>query len=231
MSGTCRSHAGRRSTRARRIYAATGVQQCRLASSGHALSCHWSCCAHQSHVRLRSAASTGGLPHCLQRPSSSVGQALVSHSARHAGQYFAMVHLYCDTCKRHSDQGRAEESRHFGGNTMRRLAPLVCVLALLTPRPAAPQSGDEQGRPATVSPAPSALTHDAQGRVIIRATRTAQPLTLDGRLDEAAYRDAPPATEFIQQIPDVGAPMTDRSVGVVRRRECLHHLPLLARAS
>ena len=61
-------------------------------------------------------------------------------------------------------------------------------------------------------PAPtSTLIYDSDGGVVIRATRITQPLRLDGRLDEPAYNEVSPITEFIQQEPDVGAPVTEKT--------------------
>ena len=69
-----------------------------------------------------------------------------------------------------------------------------------------------QPAPSAVSVAPtSPVSRDATGRVVIRATRILQPLKIDGRLDEAAYSEVPPITEFIQQVPNNGAPVSERT--------------------
>ena len=47
----------------------------------------------------------------------------------------------------------------------------------------------------------SVLTRDANGRLIVRATRITQPIAVDGQLDEVAYRNVPAITEFVQQVP------------------------------
>ena len=47
--------------------------------------------------------------------------------------------------------------------------------------------------------------------VTIRAINLSQGLRLDGRLDEAVYREVPALTDFIQQKPDEGAPATERT--------------------
>jgi hypothetical protein len=44
-----------------------------------------------------------------------------------------------------------------------------------------------------------------------RAVRAAAPPRLDGRLDDAAWRDAPVLDRFIQRDPDEGAPATERT--------------------
>ena len=54
------------------------------------------------------------------------------------------------------------------------------------------------------------LTRDASG-FTVRATRITTPMTIDGRLDEAVYAQVPAITEYIQQEPSEGAPITERT--------------------
>jgi hypothetical protein len=61
-------------------------------------------------------------------------------------------------------------------------------------------------------PAPAAgeaLSRDADGRVTIRAFRLAEPLTVDGVLDDPVYDQVPAAEGFTQQEPDEGAPVSE----------------------
>ncbi len=51
----------------------------------------------------------------------------------------------------------------------------------------------------------------AFAQVVIGATRVTTPIKIDGRLDDAAYRDVAPLTGFIQQEPHEGAPVTERT--------------------
>jgi hypothetical protein len=67
---------------------------------------------------------------------------------------------------------------------------------------AAPQ---DQVAPADV------ISRDAQGQITIRAVRLAQPLKIDGRLDEDIYRSTAPATGFRQQFPRYGEPATEQT--------------------
>jgi hypothetical protein len=53
------------------------------------------------------------------------------------------------------------------------------------------------------------ITRDGSGQTIIRATRISTPPRLDGRLDDAVYRDVPPIIGFIQQEPREGEPVTE----------------------
>ena len=95
----------------------------------------------------------------------------------------------------------------------------VCALALgLAPAVASAQPASAMavetpiefdGPPAPVPPA--VFARDDQGRVTLRATRLAAPLSLDGALDEASYRDVRPITHFVQQEPFEGRPATERT--------------------
>ncbi len=59
--------------------------------------------------------------------------------------------------------------------------------------------------------APSVINRDGDGRATVRVTRIQQPVTIDGLLDEAVYRDVRSFGDFIQQEPNAGAPSTERS--------------------
>ena len=59
--------------------------------------------------------------------------------------------------------------------------------------------------------APDTINRDEEGRATIRAIRLNQPLQLDGRLDEALYREIPPVNGFLQQYPNEGEPATERT--------------------
>ncbi len=56
---------------------------------------------------------------------------------------------------------------------------------------------------------PETGTRDDEGRVTIRAVRLATPLQVDGRLDEAIYRDVRPVRDFIQTEPHENVPATE----------------------
>ncbi len=45
----------------------------------------------------------------------------------------------------------------------------------------------------------------------LRATRLSEPLTIDGVLEERIYKDTPTIEDFVQQEPDEGAPITERT--------------------
>ncbi len=65
------------------------------------------------------------------------------------------------------------------------------------------------GPPAPVAPA--VMTRDEQGRTTVRAIRLDAAIRLDGVLDEPVYAAVPAVTGFIQQVPDIGAPATERT--------------------
>ena len=80
-------------------------------------------------------------------------------------------------------------------------------------------AGQEAGSPALVPPttagrlaAPSAMiARDAAGAVTLRAVPLTAALRIDGRLDEALYRDVPAISDFVQVEPDEGRPATERT--------------------
>ena len=59
--------------------------------------------------------------------------------------------------------------------------------------------------------APETLARDAAGHATVRAVRLAEPLKLDGVLDEGVYQTTPAITGFIQQLPIEGARATERT--------------------
>lgn len=105
---------------------------------------------------------------------------------------------------------------------MFRSLPMACfcaAAALPLPGEAAAQTADRPLPAAVLSaidgapppPLPATMTRDSLGRATIRAIRLAEPLVLDGRLDESVYRDYLPAEGFIQATPVHGAPSTERT--------------------
>ena len=97
------------------------------------------------------------------------------------------------------------------------LSTLVILVIVTMGLPAAAQPRDDpddllavlRGPPPPVAPA--VVTRDAQGRATVRATRLTAPLQLDGRLDEPVYQTVRSITDFVQQLPDEGAPGTERT--------------------
>lgn len=67
--------------------------------------------------------------------------------------------------------------------------------------------GSIDGPPAPIPPA--VVARDARGRVTVRAVRLDRPLEIDGRLDEAIYQTTLPVEDFLQQVPNEGAPATE----------------------
>ncbi|MYG76176.1 MAG: carbohydrate binding family 9 domain-containing protein, partial [Acidobacteria bacterium] len=91
-------------------------------------------------------------------------------------------------------------------------------------------------------PAPKvgeAVSRDADGRVTLRAFRLAEPLTVDGVLDDPVYDQVPAADGFLQQEPTEGAPISESTrVWVLYDAENLYiaadleeHRPELLRAN
>ena len=58
-------------------------------------------------------------------------------------------------------------------------------------------------------PGPQEVIARNERGISIRATRITTPMRIDGRLDEEVYRQVPAITEFIQQEPQEGAPVSE----------------------
>ncbi len=55
------------------------------------------------------------------------------------------------------------------------------------------------------------MARDDEGRITLRAVRLTAPLDIDGQIDEAAYADLVPISDFIQMEPAGGEPATERT--------------------
>jgi Domain of unknown function (DUF5916)/Carbohydrate family 9 binding domain-like len=58
---------------------------------------------------------------------------------------------------------------------------------------------------------PAIISRDENGRVTLRATRIAEPIVLDGKLDESVYSRVPAVSDFVQQEPHEGEPATEKT--------------------
>ena len=65
------------------------------------------------------------------------------------------------------------------------------------------------GPPAPVAPA--VINRDESGNATVRAIRLTAPIELDGRLDEAIYREEMPISGFMQVLPGDGDPATEKT--------------------
>ena len=82
---------------------------------------------------------------------------------------------------------------------------VLCASGSATAQPIAPSPVADRDLPV----APEVVARDAQGRVTVRASRLSEPLTIDGVLDEAVYREVPPISGFVQQEPIENAPASE----------------------
>ena len=102
------------------------------------------------------------------------------------------------------------------------LATLAVLAALAGPAHAGQQSGQNappadagaaaqpiHGPPPPVPPA--TIARDAANQATVRAVRLTAPLDIDGELDEQVYNDLPPASGFIQILPDEGDVATEQT--------------------
>jgi hypothetical protein len=94
---------------------------------------------------------------------------------------------------------------------------LLLLVAPLSPGLAARVEQDENHDRSVVihGPAPpvppAVVSRDEAGRVTLRATRIAEPLVLDGKLDEEVYARVPAVSDFLQQEPNEGEPATEKT--------------------
>ena len=56
------------------------------------------------------------------------------------------------------------------------------------------------------------LALHAFSQTTIVAKRTAEPPRIDGRVNETIWQDAATITDFVQRVPNIGAPMTEKSI-------------------
>jgi Domain of unknown function (DUF5916) len=105
-------------------------------------------------------------------------------------------------------------------------ALVVCLLAIadvtwaqVPAAPAAPEAArparrqfNMPGMPDPPPPVmPNVISRGDNGRVVVRATRLDHPLVVDGVLDESLYTTVKPVSDFIQTVPDEGAPATEKT--------------------
>ena len=91
---------------------------------------------------------------------------------------------------------------------------LVCAWLCLPAAPASAQSAGAASGPIDGPPPPvppRVVARDALGQVTIRATRIAEPIVIDGALDEPVYRTVEAIGDLVQQEPHEGRPATERT--------------------
>jgi len=59
--------------------------------------------------------------------------------------------------------------------------------------------------------APEVMARDSEGRITLRAPHLAEPIVLDGKLDDPAYSAVKPVTGFTEQEPDEGEPASEET--------------------
>ena len=104
---------------------------------------------------------------------------------------------------------------------VRRAALAAAVLSLVSASAAAQPAAGEPAEIAAVAPGipidgpppppPPAMINRAGGQATMRAIPLRAGIRVDGRLDEPVYDTVPPVSDFIQQLPDEGAPATERT--------------------
>jgi len=87
---------------------------------------------------------------------------------------------------------------------------ILLIFSILIPVNARAQNGVTILGPA--APAfPEVVARDAEGRVTVRAVRLAEPLVLDGLLNDPVYSQVRAIGDFVQQEPHEGEPATERT--------------------
>jgi hypothetical protein len=94
------------------------------------------------------------------------------------------------------------------------LAPVAAGLLVALPgvslHAQAPVAADRVDRAPAQAPR-AATTVRGESNIVVTATRTATPIEVDGRLDDEVYRMVEPITRFVQQEPQEGQPVTERT--------------------
>ncbi len=99
-------------------------------------------------------------------------------------------------------------SFRFGGRRLLFATAGLCASALVPSVAAEPQEAIVH---AAAPVPPAVITRLPDGQVIVRAIRLPEPLRVDGRLDEAVYRDEASIDGFIQTLPREGQPASERT--------------------
>ena len=71
--------------------------------------------------------------------------------------------------------------------------------------------GSATSAAAQTAAGPAIISRTANDNVTVRAVRVAEPLRIDGRLDEDVYAAVESITGFIQQEPEEGQPATEKT--------------------
>jgi hypothetical protein len=100
-------------------------------------------------------------------------------------------------------------SRRLGFAVFVRLSRLAAGILIAT----APLTAGAQTAPLTSRTDSQPRTSAAHKMPVpsARAVRRSGPIAIDGKLDEAAWKDATPVTDFTQIDPDMGKPASQRT--------------------
>ena len=85
------------------------------------------------------------------------------------------------------------------------------LLALLLVAAIAASASAQPPPPVLTREAPSPASAGQAPAITVHATRINTPMKIDGRLDESVYEQVPAITEYIQQEPNEGAPISERT--------------------
>ena len=91
-------------------------------------------------------------------------------------------------------------------SSSRALLALAASVSLSSPAPA-----EESDASLGAAPPTAIFARNESRHATLRATRISEPLTIDGVLEERIYKDTPAIEDFVQQEPDEGAPISERT--------------------
>ncbi|MGH9459699.1 MAG: DUF5916 domain-containing protein, partial [Vicinamibacteria bacterium] len=98
-----------------------------------------------------------------------------------------------------------------GGSSIQPLVPHESVMIAPSPEPAPVSTSSLPSFSPPAPVAPEVMTQDSEGRITLRATRTAEPIVIDGQLDDPVYSRVKSISGFIQQDPDEGQPISEET--------------------
>jgi hypothetical protein len=95
---------------------------------------------------------------------------------------------------------------------MNQFVSVLLLTLVVWPAPARAQGPIAPAYEGPAAPAaPATVARDEAGHVTVRAIRLDAPLRVDGRLDEAHYREFSPVTDLVQAEPNYGAAATEKT--------------------
>ncbi len=90
-------------------------------------------------------------------------------------------------------------------------APTLATAVLVGSAVLATAAGAQAQAGGSASGVSGGMTRDAAGAATVRAVRVAEPIRIDGVLDDALYANTPPISDFVQALPVEGSDPSERT--------------------